>query len=155
MAGEYDQISHTHRYAVAGGRWLANVLGANAWGVALAVGDGTTYPDCMQHQVANLVGSLNGSPPILAGAVVEGPNSSATSGVVDHMRLCPGDGTDRYARFNSTAVFRDNMQSYSTVEPAIDLTATSPLAFARQAAGNRARGLGIGVAPVWPAAYCR
>jgi endoglucanase len=144
MAGEYDQISHTHRYAVAGGRWLANVLGANAWGVALAVGDGTTYPDCMQHQVANLVGSLNGSPPILAGAVVEGPNSSATSGVVDHMRLCPGDGTDRYARFNSTAVFRDNMQSYSTVEPAIDLTATSPLAFARQAAGNRARGLGIG-----------
>jgi endoglucanase len=144
MAGEYDQITHTNRYAVEGGRWLANVLGANAWGVSLAVGDGSNFPHCMQHQVANLAGSLNGSPPILAGAVVEGPNSSATTGVVDHMRLCPGNGTDRFARFNSTAVFRDNMQSYSTVEPAIDLTATSPLAFARQAADNRARGLGIG-----------
>ena len=39
----------------------------------------------------------------------------------------------------SAAVFRDNVQSYSTVEPAIDLTA-SPLAFARQAARNRAGG---------------
>jgi hypothetical protein len=29
-------------------------------------------------------------------------------------------------------VFRDNVQSYSTVEPAIDLTALSPLAFAWQ-----------------------
>ena len=118
----------------------ANVLGANAWGVSLAVGDGTTYPHCMQHQVANLVGSLDGSAPILAGAVVEGPNSEATTGVVPPMRLCPGDGTDRFARFNSAAVFRDNVQSYSTVEPAIDLTATSPLAFARQAARNRAGG---------------
>ena len=98
----------------------------------------------MQHQVANLVGSLNGSPPILAGAVVEGPNSSATTGIVDHMRLCPARRQRPLRPVQLTAVFRDNMQSYSTVEPAIDLTATSPLAFARQAAGNRARGLGIG-----------
>jgi endoglucanase len=112
------------------------VLGANAWGVALAVGDGTTFPHCMQHQVANLVGSLDGSAPILAGAVVEGPNSAATTGVVPPMRLCPGTGTDHFAPFNSAAVFRDNVQSYSTVEPAIDLTATSPLAFAREAAAR-------------------
>jgi endoglucanase len=143
-AGEYDQLTHTRRYAAEAARWLGNVLGANAWGVSLAVGDGTTYPHCMQHQVANLAGSLDGSAPILAGAVVEGPNQSATTGVVPPMRLCPGNGTDRFARFNSAAVFRDNVQSYSTVEPAIDLTATSPLAFARQAAGNRARGLGAG-----------
>ncbi len=136
MAGEYDQLTHGRRYAVAGARWLGNVLGANAWGVALAVGDGTTFPHCMQHQVANLAGSLDGAAPILAGAVVEGPNSAATTGVVPPMRLCPGTGTDRFARFNSAAVFRDNVQSYSTVEPAIDLTATSPLAFARQAAAR-------------------
>ena len=141
-AGEYDQLTHSRRYAAEAARWLGNVLGANAWGVSLAVGDGTTYPHCMQHQVANLVGSLDGSAPILAGAVVEGPNQSATTGVVPPMRLCPADGTDRFAPFNSAAVFRDNVQSYSTVEPAIDLTATSPLAFARQAARNRARGLG-------------
>jgi endoglucanase len=140
-AGEYDQLTGGRRDAVEASRWLGNVLGANAWGVSLAVGDGTTYPHCMQHQVANLVGSLDGSAPILAGAVVEGPNSAPTTGVVPPMRLCPGNGTDRFARFNSSAVFRDNVQSYSTVEPAIDLTATSPLAFARQAADERARPL--------------
>ena len=42
---------------------------------------------------------------------------------------------DRFAAFNGTALFKDDVQSYPTVEPAIDLTATSPLAFARQASG--------------------
>jgi len=136
MASEYDQLTHSHRYAAESGRWIANVLGANAWGVSLAVGDGTSFPDCMQHQVANIVGSLDGSPPILAGAVVEGPNRTRSSGFVDGMRRCPAGGGDAYARFNSaTARFKDNVQSWSTVEPAIDLTATSPLAFARQASG--------------------
>jgi hypothetical protein len=32
--------------------------------------------------------------------------------------------------------YRDDVESYSTVEPAIDLTATSPLAFALVAAGR-------------------
>jgi endoglucanase len=140
-AGEYDQLTHGRRYAAEASRWLGNVLGANAWGVALAVGDGSTYPDCMQHQVSNLIGSLDGSAPILAGAVVEGPNSAATTGVVPPMRRCPAGGGDRYAQFNSNAVFRDNVQSYSTVEPAIDLTATSPLAFAREAADEHSRPL--------------
>jgi len=36
------------------------------------------------------------------------------------------------------AVFRDNVQSYSTVEPAIDLGSLSPLAFAWQQAARRA-----------------
>ena len=52
------------------------------------------------------------------------------------MRACPAGGGDAFARFNSSAVYRDNVESYSTVEPAIDLTATSPLAFARVAAGR-------------------
>jgi hypothetical protein len=50
------------------------------------------------------------------------------------MRRCPAGGGDRLARFNSNAVYRDDVESYSTVEPAIDLTATSPLAFALVAA---------------------
>jgi endoglucanase len=89
----------------------------------------------MQHQVTNLRGSLDGSPPILAGAAVEGPNAQAAKGAVAGMRACAPNGVDPFARFNSRAVYRDNVQSYSTVEPAIDLTASSPLAFARQAAG--------------------
>jgi endoglucanase len=90
----------------------------------------------MQHQVANIRGSLNGSPPVLRGALVEGPNSYSAHGRLPGMRTCPADGVDRFARFDGHgAVFVDNVQSYDTVEPAIDLTAASPLAFAREAAG--------------------
>src|SRR6201982_1433451 len=91
---------------------------------------GPTFPDCMQHQVANIVGSLDGSPPVLAGAAVEGPNSFAASGLLSGMRTCPPSGVDAFKTFNGNgAVYQDNVQSYSTVEPAIDLTASSPLAF--------------------------
>jgi endoglucanase len=136
MASEYDELTGTDTYADYGGRWLANILGANAWGSSFIVGDGKVFPHCMQHQVTNLVGSLDGSPPILAGAAVEGPNHHAARGRVQYMRACPAGGGDRFAKFNSEAVYKDNVESYSTVEPAIDLTATSPLAFARQAAGR-------------------
>jgi len=138
MASEYDQLTGTSRYAVYADRWLGNILGANAWGLSLIVGDGTVFPHCLQHQVANMRGSLVGSGPVLAGAAVEGPNSEPVSGLVDGMRRCPVHGVDRFAAFNgSGAQFRDNVQSYDNTEPAIDLTATSPLAFARQAAGIR------------------
>jgi hypothetical protein len=67
---------------------------------------------------------------------VEGPNNFAATGVVDGMITCPVDGVDVFAPFNGNnvngndAVYQDNVQSFSTVEPAIDLTASSPLAFA-------------------------
>jgi endoglucanase len=135
MASEVDELTGTTEYADQSGRWLANILGANAWGSSFIVGSGKVFPHCMQHQVANLAGSVDGSPPILLGAAVEGPNRHAARGRVQYMRACPPSGRDRFARFNSEAVFKDDVESYSTVEPAIDLTATSPLAFARQAAG--------------------
>jgi endoglucanase len=138
MASEYDQLTGTSTYAVYADRWLANILGANAWGLSLIVGDGTTFPKCLQHQIANLAGNLNGGSPILAGAAVEGPNGGATKGAVSAMIACPTSGGDVYGPFNGHgAQFLDNMQSYSNTEPAIDLTASSPLAFARQAAGIR------------------
>ena len=135
MADEYDALAGRPVYAAWAQRWLDDILGSNAWGVSLIVGDGTVYPDCMQHQVANLAGSLDGQPPVLAGAAVEGPNSFAATGTVPNMRRCaanaPGDVP--YAAYNGQkAVFADNVQSYSTVEPAIDLTALTPLAFAWQ-----------------------
>jgi len=135
MASEYDQLTGTPAYAMFGERWLGNILGANAWGSSFIVGDGTTFPHCMQHQVTNIIGSLDGSPPVLSGAAVEWPNSHATRGSLDGMRACPPDGVDAFAPFNGTGVYKDNVESYSTVEPAIDLTASSPLAFARQIAG--------------------
>ena len=90
MAREYDHLTGTTTYAAYADRWLANILGANAWGLSLIVGDGTTFPHCLQHQVANLVGSLDGGTPVLAGAAVEGPNSAATRGLVTGMRGLPG-----------------------------------------------------------------
>jgi endoglucanase len=134
----YDQVTHTRRYQAFASAQRTWLLGGDPWGVSAMVGVGTRFPRCMQHQVANLAGSLDGTAPILAGAVVEGPNASAASGVVPPMRLCPGNGADRSRPFDAAAVFKDDVQSYSTTEPAIDLTATSPLAFAREAAGERA-----------------
>ena len=136
MANEYDNLAGSTAYAAYASRWLANVLGTNAWGTSLIVGDGSTFPHCMQHQVANLVGSLDGTSPILKGAAVEGPNSIATKGLLSGMRTCPADGVDVFAQFNGDgAVFKDDVQSYSTVEPAIDLTASSFLAFSWTIAG--------------------
>jgi endoglucanase len=136
MASEYDELTAGSTYADVSTRWLNNVLGANAWGSSFIIGNGTTFPHCPHHQVANIVGSLDGTPPILKGAAVEGPNGTLYRGFQTGMRNCPPDDSDPFARFNGTAKFKDDIESFSTVEPAVDLTATSPLAFARQAAGR-------------------
>jgi endoglucanase len=137
MAAEYDWLTGESRFAGDQSRWLGNVLGANAWGASMIVGDGTVFPRCLQHQVANLLGSLDGSAPALVGAVVEGPSSERSSGEPEGMRRCPAGGGDPYAPFNgSGAVFADEAPSFTTVEPAVDLTASSPLAFAWGAAGT-------------------
>ena len=136
MANEYDSLTGATAYAPYASRWLANVLGTNSWGTSLVVDDGTTFPLCMQHQVTNLVASPVNGPPFLKGAVVEGPNSFAAKGTLTNMVACPPDGVDSFAQFNGHgAVYRDNVQSFSTVEPAIDLTSTSFLAFSWTIAG--------------------
>jgi endoglucanase len=137
MAAEYNYLRHNEESDEASRRWLGNISGANAWGVTFTVGDGDTFPDCMQHQVANIVGSVNGQPPVLAGAVVEGANSFATYGFLDGMVNCPAVRGDIYKQFNGNgAVYKDNIQSYSTDEPAVDLTATSFLMYAWRIAGR-------------------
>jgi endoglucanase len=145
MASEYAFLTGRKTFDRLANRWLANILGANAWGTSLIVGDGTTFPHCMQHQIANLVGSSDGTPPLLRGAAVEGPNRFAAVGVLDGMIACPADGSDVFAAFNgdnvngNDAVYQDNVQSFSTVEPAIDLTALSPLAFSWLIEGHPAK----------------
>ena len=141
MAAEYSFLNGP---ALSGGiapaayasRQLANILGANAWGTSLIVNDGSTFPLCMQHQVTNLVPLPPNGPPFLSGAAVEGPNSITAKGTLSGMVACPPNGVDVFAQFNGKAVYKDFVQSFSTVEPAIDLTASSPLAFAWQIAGG-------------------
>jgi endoglucanase len=137
MASEAAYLTNAPRYDMYAQRWLGNILGANSWGSSFVVGDGSTFPNCIQHQVANLAGALDGTSggtPVLWGAAVEGPAGYVTAGTLDGMILCPADGTDAFRQFNGndgafdasrTALYRDNMQSYSTTEPGIDLTATS------------------------------
>ncbi|HYY80353.1 MAG TPA: glycoside hydrolase family 9 protein [Actinomycetes bacterium] len=136
MASEYRELTGSTDYAGLSVRWLGNILGANAWGSSFIVGDGSTFPHCPHHQVANLAGALDGTAPILKGAAVEGPNGTLYSGFLTGMNNCPPDDSDPFAQFNGKAKFKDDIESFSTVEPAVDLTATSPLAFARQAAGR-------------------
>ena len=137
MASEAAYLTQEKRYDTFAQRWLGNILGANAWGSSFIVGDGSTFPNCIQHQVANLAGALNGTSggtPVLWGAAAEGPSGSASSGALDGMILCPSDGVDTFQKFNGNdgvfdraqvAVYRDDMQSFTTTEPGIDLTATS------------------------------
>jgi endoglucanase len=136
MASEYDHLTGSNTYASYSRGWLANILGANAWGTSFIVGDGTTFPHCIHHQLANLAGSKTGQPPILAGALVEGPVRQAEFGAPKGVATCPPDGEDRFSRFNGDgAMYRDNVEYYSTVEPAIDLTAPSFLMLAWRIAG--------------------
>ena len=136
MAKEYAWLTGNATYETYSRRWLANVFGANAWGTSLIIGAGTIFPHCPQHQVANLVGSLTGTVPVLGGAAVEGPNSAASAGRLSGMRACPQGGGDGFKMFNGNgAVYKDNVQSFTTTEPATDLTATSMLMYSWRIAG--------------------
>ncbi len=137
MVSEAYYLTQTQSYNTYSQRWMANILGANPWGTSFIVGDGSTFPNCIQHQVANLAGALDGSSggtPVLWGAATEGPSGAGTSGVVPGLILCPANGVNTFKKFNGNdgaynasqvAVYKDNVQSFSTTEPAIDLTSTS------------------------------
>jgi endoglucanase len=109
-------------------------LGANAWGTTFVIGEGTVFPHCPQHQVANLAGSLTGGRRVLVGAVVNGPNGAENFediGIPDGARACPVDGRNRFAAFDRPdARFLDDVRAWPSVEPAIDFTSTGMLAFA-------------------------
>ncbi|HEX4020965.1 MAG TPA: glycoside hydrolase family 9 protein [Acidobacteriaceae bacterium] len=137
MASEAYALTQEKRYDTYAQRWLGNILGANSWGSSFIVGDGTTFPNCIQHQVANIAGALDGTSggtPILWGASSEGPSNAASSGFLQGMHRCPQNRINTFKIFNGNdgpfdrsqiAVYKDNVQSYTTTEPAIDLTSTS------------------------------
>jgi endoglucanase len=140
----YDELAGSTQFAAFEARQLGAALGANAWGMSFVVGAGSTFPHCMQHQVANLSGSLDGTPPLVRGAAVNGSNDvsqfdeSATS-TPDGARDCPPGGADTFGAFTGANGARvlDNVGAWMSVEPAIDFTAGVPLALARVIAGDR------------------
>jgi hypothetical protein len=132
----YDQLAGVSTYQAFGLDQLNWILGENAWGSSFVVGDGTVFPHCMQHQVANLVGSLDGTPPIDYGATVDGPTQLANLNGLSMqtgMRACPAAGGDAFKVFDGKgAGYMDNVIAWPTVEPADDYTALSIVAFAMQ-----------------------
>jgi hypothetical protein len=112
------------------------ILGDNAWGASMMIGVGTTFPQCPQHVVANLSGTVNGTKPYLRGAVVNGPNSASlfTDGLgsfFGNAPKCPTNRVDQYKQFSARGSrFVDDVRAWQTVEPAIDFTGAAALAFA-------------------------
>jgi hypothetical protein len=132
----YDQLAGVSIYKTFGLTQRNWVLGDNAWGSSFIVGAGSTFPYCMQHQVANLAGSLDGTPPIVLGATVDGPNATASFqglGLQSGMRKCPPAGGDAFKNFSSKgARYVDNVADWPSVEPSDDYTALGILVFAQQ-----------------------
>jgi hypothetical protein len=133
----YDQIAGSNLYEGFAQRQLDAVLGRNPWGLSFVVGAGSRFPVCLHHQVANLVGSLEGRPPLLLGAVVPGPvNVRELRGLsaAEGYRPCPARGRPGgggYAQFDGRgAGYRDNVLADVSNEPSDDLAAEALLAFA-------------------------
>ena len=112
-------------------------LGANGWGSSFVVGAGTTYPHCMQSEIANLAGSRTGKGRIQLGAVTDGPSDPSEFvglGTVSGMKPCSAGSFSEFT--TKTAKYEDNVIAWPSVEPADDYAANSLLAFAF-AAGDR------------------
>jgi hypothetical protein len=117
--------------------WL---LGANPWGVSSMVGIGTRFPHCMQHQVANLSGTIDGTRPLDVGAVVNGPNaasifSDGLGGFQSRMVKCPPPPGKQFRAFDGRhSRYVDDVRSWQTNEPALDMTGAAIIASAAQLA---------------------
>jgi endoglucanase len=141
MEAWYTELTGDHRFDAFAAEQRDWLFGANAWGTSFMVGEGSTFPDCMQHQVANLSGNLHGLGPALdVGAVVNGPNDNSNfegglGDLQDGMAKCPTNGVDKFAPFDtSTASFVDDVRAWQTDEPALDMTGGAIIAASSQLA---------------------
>jgi len=129
----YRTATGDTRYAAFATQQRDWLLGANAWGVSLMIGVGSTFPRCPQHQIANLTGRP------LIGAVVNGPNDPSLfedglGDYLDDMVKCPANGADTYGPFTGHGSrFVDDVRAWQTDEPALDMTGSAILGAALQA----------------------
>ncbi|HEV2376477.1 MAG TPA: glycoside hydrolase family 9 protein, partial [Streptosporangiaceae bacterium] len=120
-------------------------LGDNAWGSSFVVGAGTTFPHCMQSEIANVAGSLNGHGLIQLGATTDGPSGTfILHGLPSQagQRACDAD-PGYFKSFDTAAsAYQDDVVDWPTVEPADDYTSAPLLAFALAAQGPAGRSAG-------------
>ncbi|WNI15403.1 glycoside hydrolase family 9 protein [Actinacidiphila sp. ITFR-21] len=130
----YRSVTGDRSYDRFGTEQLDWLLGANAWGTSFMVGEGTTFPRCTAGELGNLAGSLDGGRPLEVGAVVNGPNGSAQfedglGDYLDGMRPCPA-ADDPFAAFTGHgSTYTDDVRSWQSSEPALDMDASGLLAF--------------------------
>jgi endoglucanase len=127
----YQEYGGSSQFQAFAQQQLNFALGANAWGSSFVVGAGTTFPRCMQSEIANTAPAGETQ----LGATTDGPSSTANFsglGTVSGMKAC---SAGNYAPFNTkTASYEDNVVAWPSVEPADDYTADSLFAFALGAA---------------------
>jgi endoglucanase len=143
----YRKVSGDSSFAAFATQQRNWLLGANAWGTSFMIGEGTTFPRCPQHQVSNLRASTGGSAPVLTGAVVNGPNSMTrfSGGLGDYpdgMVKCPSSGDELRAFAGHGSRYVDDVRSWQTNEPAIDMTGSAVVAVALQEAASGGPGNG-------------
>jgi hypothetical protein len=131
----YQKASGDAQYAAFAGEQRDWLLGDNAWGTSFMVGAGTTFPDCMGSQIPNLSGSTNGAGPVETGAVVNGPNgtdnfSDGLGDLQDGMKKCENDSYTAFTGHGGEYV--DDVRSWQTSEPALDMTGGAIIAGALQ-----------------------
>ena len=135
-AAYYEKISGDTEFHDFGLQQRDFVLGANGWGTTYIIGAGTLFPHCPHHRIANLAGALDGTSPILLGAIPDGPTDPANLsgvGLPGGANACPPGGGDPFAYANGHgAVYQDSTADWPTVEPADDYTVLSVLLFANQ-----------------------
>jgi hypothetical protein len=131
-AGFYKQLTGTTNYDSFAQKQRDWVFGKNAWGTTFIVGAGATFPHCMQDQIANLAGNLDGLQPLRFGATVDGPaNSLAGNGTQDGMNSC--NLTATFRSFDGKRMFyRDGVAYWMNVEPALDYTVPMVLLYAQE-----------------------
>ncbi|HET9170333.1 MAG TPA: glycoside hydrolase family 9 protein [Actinospica sp.] len=127
----YQKASGDTEYAAFAGEQRDWLLGDNAWGSSFVAGVGTTYPKCMGGQIENLNSATD------VGAVVNGPNGSSNfsgglGSLMTGMAKCENDGFTTFTGKSSEYV--DDVRSWQSSEPALDMTGSLVLAGSLQGA---------------------
>jgi endoglucanase len=127
----YQKLSGDTEYAAFAGEERDWLLGANAWGTSFVAGVGTTYPTCMGGQLENLNSAVD------VGAVVNGPNGTSNfdgglGSLEDGMVKCENDSFTTFTGHGGEYV--DDVRSWQSSEPALDMTGSLVLASSLQEA---------------------
>jgi endoglucanase len=127
----YQKASGDGEYAAFASEQRDWLLGGNAWGTTFVAGVGTTYPKCMGGQIENLDSATD------VGAVVNGPNgttnfSGGLGSLMTGMVKCENDGFTAFTGHGSEYV--DDVRSWQSSEPALDMSGSLVLAAALQQA---------------------